>query len=116
MANKTHMALVKKLVLAQEVKDGVYKVEKIPYGAMLVYHRTPVATIDFATGRLTLRNNGYKTATTKALINAVLEGLRLDRKVVQQNFTWTIQDSRGTISEFTDPTVINLSDDSVFLK
>lgn len=63
----------------------------------VVYHNTRVVSFDYDT--ITLRRNGYKTATTKRRMNQTSNQFNLGFKVYQDDFTWYV-DYKGETLEF----------------
>lgn len=77
----------------------------------VVYHDTTVVEFDNTT--IVLRNNGYKTQTTKNRMNQASNQFNLGFYVYQKDFVWYV-DFQGKTRKFFDGMKLNLFDNPMF--
>jgi hypothetical protein len=56
----------------------------------VIFHNTVIALIEPQTGRLSLYSGGFRTATTKSRLNAILSSLSNNLYIAQKNGEWYI--------------------------
>lgn len=79
-------------------RDRVWKTE----GSTLVFlHNTKIVQI--AEGKMQLFARGWRSATTKSRLNAMLRNFAPQWRIVQKNFDWKVYNSKtGEVKEFED--------------
>ena len=65
-------------------------------------HGNHIASLDTATHKLTIKDGGWQTVTTKSRLNAILEEFAPERRIFQKNWQWFVSDFLGMAEPFTD--------------
>ena len=63
-------------------------------------HGNHIASLDTATHKLTIKDGGWQSVTTKSRLNALLDEFAPDRGVFQKNWQWFVSDSFGMAEPF----------------
>ena len=75
-------------------------------GAVVItYHWTPV--VSFTPETVTLKTNGYHTATTKARMNQASNQFGLGYSVYQKNYGWYVTTRNGETLDFVEGMTFN---------
>ena len=63
-------------------------------------HGNHIASLDTATHKLTIKDGGWQSVTTKSRLNALLDEFAPDRGIFQKNWQWFVSDSFGMAEPF----------------
>ena len=63
-------------------------------------HGNHIASLDTATHKLTIKDGGWQSNTTKSRLNAICNEFLVGARVFQKNFNWFLQQSRGIVRDF----------------
>ena len=63
-------------------------------------HGNHIASLDTATHKLTIKDGGWQSVTTKSRLNALLEEFAPDRRIFQKNWQWFVSDFLGMAEPF----------------
>lgn len=95
--NKTHTAIANAVGARGTFQSALYRVVQQPNGSTEVTYRdTLVAIVSYSeAGKpfVYLNTGGWRTTTTKNVINAVLHGAGIPAVVSQRDYEWYIRQS-----------------------
>ena len=63
-------------------------------------HGNHIASLDTATHKLTIKDGGWQTVTTKSRLNALLDEFSYGMRVIQRDFIWYLDDRFGSMQPF----------------
>jgi hypothetical protein len=98
--------------LTTGVKNNTIAVIAEIYSTKVIYHKTVVFTLDHKPkDKITLRNGGWDTISTRLVINRALEQceshFRIERKVIKkQRYTVLVNQLDGTVLPFVNGMVL----------
>ena len=65
-------------------------------------HGNHIASLDTATHKLTIKDGGWQSVTTKSRLNALLDEFVPDMGIFQKNWQWFVSDFLGMAEPFVD--------------
>ena len=65
-------------------------------------HGNHIASLDTATHKLTIKDGGWQSVTTKSRLNALLDEFVPDMGIFQKNWQWFLSDFLGMAEPFVD--------------
>ena len=63
-------------------------------------HGNHIASLETATNKLTIKDGGWQSVTTKSRLNALLDEFAYGMRVIQRDFVWYLDDRFGNIQPF----------------
>ena len=63
-------------------------------------HGNHIASVDTATNKLTIKDGGWQSVTTKSRLNALLDEFAYGMRVIQRDFVWYLDDRFGNMKPF----------------
>ena len=63
-------------------------------------HGNHIASLETATNKLTIKDGGWQTVTTKSRLNALLDEFAYGMRVFQRDFIWYLDDRFGITQPF----------------
>ena len=63
-------------------------------------HGNHIASVDTATNKLTIKDGGWQSVTTKSRLNALLDEFAYGMRVIQRDFVWYLDDRFGSMQPF----------------
>ena len=77
-----------------------FKTNGITTDVDVFLHGNHIASLDTATHKLTIKDGGWQSVTTKSRLNALLDEFAPDRGIFQKNWQWFVSDSFGMAEPF----------------
>ena len=77
-----------------------FKTNGITTDVDVFLHGNHIASLDTATNKLTIKDGGWQSVTTKSRLNALCDEFAPDRGIFQKNWQWFVSDSFGMAEPF----------------
>ena len=77
-----------------------FKTNGITTDVDVFLHGNHIASLETATNKLTIKDGGWQSVTTKSRLNALLDEFAPDRGIFQKNWQWFVSDSFGMAEPF----------------
>ena len=77
-----------------------FKTNGITTDVDVYIHGNHIASVDTATNKLTIKDGGWQSVTTKSRLNALLDEFAYGMRVIQRDFVWYLDDRFGSMQPF----------------
>jgi hypothetical protein len=77
-----------------------FKTNGITTDVDVYLHGNHIASVDTATNKLTIKDGGWQSNTTKSRLNALLDEFAYGMRVIQRDFVWYLDDRFGNMQPF----------------
>ena len=77
-----------------------FKTNGITTDVDVFLHGNHIASLDTATHKLTIKDGGWQSVTTKSRLNALCNEFADGARVIQRNYTWFLSDLGNRVTPF----------------